>query len=55
MTPTRWTGDIAPRAKARLGGALFLATIIVGITAQEALGGRLIVAGDAVQLESDVA
>lgn len=39
--------EMSPRTKARLGGALFLATIVGGIVAQGAIGDRLIVTGDA--------
>jgi hypothetical protein len=45
--PDRSTSEMSPRTKARLGGALFLATIITGIIAEGFLSGRLIVAGDA--------
>jgi hypothetical protein len=38
---------MSPRAKARLGGILFLVTIIGGVFAQAFLADRLIVAGDA--------
>lgn len=41
------TREMSPRTKARLGGALFLATIITGVFAQGFLSDRLIVAGDA--------
>ena len=39
--------DMSPRTMARLGGALFLATIVGGVFAQGVLADRLVVAGDA--------
>ncbi len=45
--PASLTKEMSPKAKARLGGALFLATIVGGIIAQGVIGDRLIVTGDA--------
>lgn len=39
--------EMSPKAKARLGGALFLVTIVGGIIAQAFIGDRLVVTGDA--------
>ena len=39
--------EMSPKAKARLGGALFLATIVGGIVAQAFISDRLVVTGDA--------
>jgi hypothetical protein len=39
--------EVSPRAMARLGGVLFLVTIVGGVFAQGFLSDRLIVAGDA--------
>ncbi len=39
--------EMLPKAKARLGGALFLATIVGGIVAQGLISDRLVVTGDA--------
>jgi len=39
--------EMSPKAKARLGGALFLATIVGGIVAQGFISDRLVVTGDA--------
>jgi hypothetical protein len=39
--------EMSPKAKARLGGALFLVTIVGGIVAQGVIGDRLVVTGDA--------
>jgi hypothetical protein len=57
VTPGRALGDVivpaqrpterSPRAMARWGGALFLATIVGGVVAQGFLSDRLVVAGDA--------
>jgi hypothetical protein len=38
---------MSPKAKARLGGALFLATLVGGVVAQAFIADRLIVTGDA--------
>ena len=38
---------MSPKAKARLSGALYLATIVGGIVAQAFIGDRLVVTGDA--------
>jgi hypothetical protein len=38
---------MSPKAKARLAGALFLATIVGGVVAQGFIGDRLVVTGDA--------
>jgi hypothetical protein len=47
-------GEMSPRTKARVGGALFLATIIGGIVAQEGLAGGLIVGGDAAATANNI-
>ena len=39
--------EMSPKAKARLGGALFLATIVGGVVAQGFISDRLVVTGDA--------
>jgi uncharacterized protein DUF4386 len=39
--------EMSPKAKARLGGALFLVTIVGGIVAQGLISDRLVVTGDA--------
>jgi hypothetical protein len=39
--------EMSPKAKARLGGALFLATIVGGIVAQGLIGDAMVVTGDA--------
>src|SRR4051812_36988712 len=54
MTSGPRTGEMSPRAKARLGGVLFLATIIGGIVAQEGLAGGLIVGGDAAATANNI-
>ena len=47
-TPTSLTKEMSPKAKARLGGALLLVTIVGGIVAQAVLSDQmLIVTGDA--------
>jgi len=38
---------MSPKTKARLGGALFLATIVGGVVAQGVIGDQLVVTGDA--------
>jgi hypothetical protein len=43
----RRTKEMSARAKARLGGVLFLATILGGVVAQGFIADRLIVTGDA--------
>ena len=45
--PAPRTNEMSPKAKARLSGALFLATIVGGIIAQGFIGDRLVVTGDA--------
>ena len=45
--PASLMKEMAPKTKARLGGALFLATIVGGIVAQGVISDRLIVTGDA--------
>src|SRR4051812_31639619 len=45
--PGRRTGEMSPKTKARLGGALFLATIVGGVVAQGIIVDNLIVTGDA--------
>jgi hypothetical protein len=45
--PARRPADGSPRATARWGGALLLATIVGGVVAQGVLSDRLVVAGDA--------
>ena len=39
--------EMSPKTKARLGGALFLATIVGGVIAQAFISDRLVVTGDA--------
>jgi hypothetical protein len=45
--PAPLTKEMSPKTKARLGGALFLATIIGGVVAQGFMSDRLVVTGDA--------
>ena len=45
--PTPLPKEMSPKTKARLGGALFLATIVGGIVAQGFISDRLVVTGDA--------
>ena len=45
--PAQRSADVSPRMMARLGGVLFLATILGGVVAQGVLSDRLVVAGDA--------
>ena len=45
--PTPRPKEMSPKTKARLGGALFLATIVGGIVAQSFISDRLVVTGDA--------
>ena len=45
--PARLPREMSPKAKARLAGALFLATIVGGIVAQGLISDRLVVTGDA--------
>jgi hypothetical protein len=44
---TPLTKEMSPKTKARLGGALFLATIVGGIVAQGFISDRLVITGDA--------
>jgi len=46
-TPAALKKEMSPKTKARLGGALFLATIVGGVIAQGVISDRLIVTGDA--------
>ena len=45
--PASRTNEMSPKTKARLGGALFLATIVGGVVAQGFISDRLVVTGDA--------
>jgi len=45
--PASRTKEMSPKTKARLGGALFLATIVGGVVAQAVIVDSLIVTGDA--------
>ena len=45
--PTPRPTGMSPKTKARLGGALFLATIVGGVVAQAFISDRLVVTGDA--------
>ncbi|HUQ81493.1 MAG TPA: DUF4386 domain-containing protein [Gemmatimonadaceae bacterium] len=45
--PASLTKETSPKAKARLAGALFLATIVGGIVAQAFISDRFVVTGDA--------
>jgi len=47
VVPPRRSTDMSPRTMARMGGVLFLATILGGVVAQAFLSDRLVVAGDA--------
>jgi hypothetical protein len=44
---TRGAGDAAPQTQARIGGALYLIIILVGVFGQLFVRGRLVVPGDA--------
>jgi hypothetical protein len=45
--PASLTNEMSPKTKARLAGALFLATIVGGVVAQGFISDRLVVTGDA--------
>src|SRR5688500_664189 len=45
--PARLPNEMSPKTKARLGGTLFLATIVGGVVAQAFISDRLVVTGDA--------
>jgi len=45
--PAPLSNEMSPKTKARLGGALFLATIIGGVVAQGFISDRLVVTGNA--------
>ena len=53
--PRASLSEMSPKAKARLAGGLFLATIVGGIIAQAVISDRLVVTGDAAATARNIA